>query len=96
MRRPRVRITSWSLIRCRDPLFTTDFLKTLGEAGIQSVKLPPQSPNLNAYAERFVRTVKESCLDLVILFGKDRFGRQSVSSWCVITRSEIIRDSTIV
>jgi len=34
------------------------------------VKLPPRSPNLNAYAERFVRTIKESCLDRMILFGE--------------------------
>jgi len=34
------------------------------------VKLPPRSPNLNAYAERFVRTIKESCLDRLILFGE--------------------------
>jgi transposase InsO family protein len=44
----------------------------LSEVGIQSVKLPPRSPNLNAYAERFVRTIKESCLDLLILFGGGR------------------------
>ena len=42
----------------------------LSDVGIQSVKLPPRSPNLNAYAERFVRTIKESCLDRLILFGE--------------------------
>ena len=46
----------------RDPLFTAEFLSLLGEAGVASVKLPPRSPNLNAPAERFVRTIKESCL----------------------------------
>jgi transposase InsO family protein len=51
------------LIHDRDPLFTTEFLETLGNASVESVKLPPRSPNLNAYAERFVRTIKESCLD---------------------------------
>jgi putative transposase len=35
------------------------------------VKLPPRSPHLNAYAERFVRTIKESCLEQMILFGED-------------------------
>jgi putative transposase len=40
------------------------------EVGIQSVKLPPRSPNLNAYAERFVRTIKDSRLDRLILFGE--------------------------
>jgi hypothetical protein len=43
----------------------------LDEAGIESVKLPPRSPNLNAYAERFVRTIKEGCLDQMIFFGED-------------------------
>ena len=43
----------------------------LADIGIQSVKLPPRSPNLSAYAERFVRTIKESCLDRLILFGED-------------------------
>jgi transposase InsO family protein len=37
---------------------------------VESVKLPPQSPNLNAHAERFVRTIKESCLERMILFGE--------------------------
>src|SRR5262249_38600672 len=39
--------------------------------GIKSVKLPPRSPNLNAYAERFVRSIKESCLERMILFGEE-------------------------
>ena len=44
------------LIHDRDPLFTAEFLETLGTSGVKSVKLPPRSPNLNAHAERFVRT----------------------------------------
>ena len=59
------------LIHDRDPLYTTEFLGILADAGIQSVKLPPRSPNLNAYAERFVHTIKEACLDRMILFGED-------------------------
>src|SRR5215472_10267609 len=54
------------LIQDRDPLYTHEFLSMLADAGIESVKLPPRSPNLNAYAERFVRTIKESCLDRMI------------------------------
>jgi hypothetical protein len=49
------------LIHDRDPLFTAEFLNMLGDSGVKSVKLPPRSPNLNAYAERFVRSIKESC-----------------------------------
>jgi hypothetical protein len=37
------------LIHDRDPLFTAEFLSALAEAGVQSVKMPPQSPNLNSY-----------------------------------------------
>ncbi len=58
------------LIHDRDPLFTAKFPATLAASGVQSVKLPPHSPNLNAHAERFVRTIKESCLERLILFGE--------------------------
>ncbi len=58
------------LIHDRDPLFTTKFLDMLADVGVKSVKLPPRSPNLNAHAERFVRSVKESCLQRVIWFGE--------------------------
>jgi putative transposase len=59
------------LIHDRDPLYTREFLATLATVGIESVKLPPQSPNLNAYAERFVRTIRENCLGQMIFFGED-------------------------
>ena len=39
------------------------------------MKLPPQSPNLNAHAERFVRSIKESCLARLILFGEHSLRR---------------------
>ncbi len=42
----------------------------LAEVGVQSVKLPPRSPNLNAHAERFVRSIKESYLERMIFFGE--------------------------
>ena len=42
----------------------------IAAAGVESVKLPPRSPILNAYAERFVRSIKESCLDRMIFFGE--------------------------
>ena len=58
------------LIHDRDPLYTREFLHILADAGVESVKLPPRSPNLNAHAERFVRTIKEGCLDRMILFGE--------------------------
>src|SRR5215470_16470027 len=45
------------LIHDRDPLYTKEFLSMLADRDIESVKLPPRLPNLNAYAERFVRTI---------------------------------------
>ena len=59
------------LIHDRDPRFTAEFLNMIADAGVESVKLPPPSPNLNAYAERLVRSIKESCLERMILFGED-------------------------
>jgi putative transposase len=68
------------LIHDRDPLYTAEFLSLLTGVGVESVKLPPCSPNLNAYAERFVRTIKESCLDRLILFGESSL-RKTVSEF---------------
>ena len=64
------------LIHDQDALFTAEFLETLGTSGVKSVKLPPRSPNLNAHAERFVRTIKESCLERMILFGEGSLRRR--------------------
>ena len=58
------------LIHDRDPLFTAEFQSILKTVGVHCVKLPPRSPNLNAHAERFVRSIKESCLNRLILFGE--------------------------
>jgi putative transposase len=49
----------------RDPLFTAEFLKTIADAGVESVKLPPRSPNLNAYAERTKRARAAMVSDFV-------------------------------
>ena len=63
------------LIHDRDPLFTQEFRETLEATGVGVVRLPARSPNLNAYAERFVRSIKESCLDRMILFGEPSLRR---------------------
>ena len=68
------------LIHDRDPLFTTEFLNMLADVNVESVRLPPRSPNLNAYAERFVRTIKESCLERMILFGEESL-RTAISNF---------------
>jgi len=58
------------LIHDRDPLFTRKFRQTLQAGGVRCLKMPKQSPNLNAYAESFVRTIKRECLHRMILFGE--------------------------
>lgn len=58
------------LIHDRDPLYTKDFRELLEKAGIRSVRLSPRCPNLNAYAERFVLSIKSECLDRMIIFGE--------------------------
>jgi putative transposase len=63
------------LIHDRDRKYSTAFRKTLKAGGVKSIALPPHSPNLNAYAERWVRSVKEECLANVIFFGEKSFRR---------------------
>jgi transposase InsO family protein len=45
------------------------------EAGIRVVLMPERAPNANAYAERFVRSIKEECLDRMIPIGGRHFRR---------------------
>ena len=47
----------------------------LGEDGIRVVQTPYQAPNANAYAERFVRSIKYECLNRVIPFGERHLRR---------------------
>ena len=60
------------LIHDRDPLYTEKLDTILKAAGVESVKLPARSPNLNAHAERFVRSVKEECLSHLILSSENQ------------------------
>ena len=58
------------LIHDRDGKYCPAFQQIMDTAGVVRVPLPPRSPNLNAYAERWVRSVKEECLSRLILFGE--------------------------
>jgi hypothetical protein len=63
------------LILDHDSKFTEQFRETFKSAGTEPLRLPPRSPNLNAHAERFVRSIKEECLDRLILFGEASLDR---------------------
>jgi hypothetical protein len=54
----------------RDTKFCSVFRATLAAGGVKPIQLPARSPNLNAYAERWVRSAKEECLSKLILFGE--------------------------
>ena len=54
-------------IHDRDTKCCAAFQHLIDDAGVERVVLPPRSPNLHAYAERWVRSVKEACLSRVIL-----------------------------
>ena len=54
----------------RDGTFCPAFRHLLSNAGIEPKRLPPKSPNLNAYMERFFRSLKSECLERMIFFGE--------------------------
>ena len=56
------------LILDRDTKYSDAFRSVLVREGIQVVRLPARSPNLNAFAEQFVRSIKEECLSRMIFF----------------------------
>jgi hypothetical protein len=58
------------LLHDRDTKYTTWFRAIIASGEVEPLVLPPRSPNLNAYAERWVRSVKDECLSKVILFGE--------------------------
>src|ERR1022692_2857781 len=63
------------LIHDRASLFSEEFRMILESAGVESVRLPARSPNLNAFAERFVRSIREGCLDRMVLIGEPSLHR---------------------
>jgi putative transposase len=63
------------LICDRDTKWSPDVRRLLREAGVRVVVTPIRAPNANAYAERFVRSIKEECLNRVIPIGEHHFRR---------------------
>jgi len=58
------------LVRDRDTKFTASFDAVFADAGIKVLRSPPRAPKANAYAERWVSTIRRECLDRMLIFNE--------------------------
>jgi transposase InsO family protein len=63
------------LILERDTKYGDAFRQTLSSAGVKIVLCPPRVPQCNGYAERFVRSIKEECLNRLVLLSEEHLRR---------------------
>ena len=75
------------LILDRDPLYSTAFRRLLRDSGVKPLLLPARSPNLNAFAERFVSSVKSECLDRIVPLGEAHL-RAAIRAFVVHSHQE--------
>lgn len=79
------------LIIDQDGKYSERFRHLIRESGCKVIRLPPMSPNLNAYAERFVRSIKDECLHRIIFIGRSRCAGPLRITFSTTSRSATIR-----
>ena len=78
------------LIIDRDTKYSGQFRRPIRDNGTKVIHLPPMSPNLNAYAERFVRSIKDECLNRMIFIGH-RCAVPWLNTWIITTENATTR-----
>ena len=82
------------LLHDRDSKYCSSFREVIEGGGVKPLALPPRSPNLNAYAERWVRSVKEECLAKLILLSEGSLRRALRHYEAIIMKKEITKAKT--
>jgi len=67
------------LLMDRDAKFCESFREMLKGEGVKTLRLPPRSPNLNSYIERFFKSLKTEALERMIFFGEQSLRRATDS-----------------
>jgi putative transposase len=75
------------LLMDRDTKYSAAFRSMLKGADVEALRLPPKSPNLNAHIERFMRSLKEECLERLILFGEESL-RNAIAAFLIHYHTE--------
>jgi transposase InsO family protein len=84
------------LVRDRDSKFTSSFDAVLASIGIEAIETPVRSARANAYAERFVPTVREDCLDHHLILGRRNSSQSSPSTSVITIVLDPIADSGLI